>query len=560
MPAAPLAKRRLERLDYLLFGVLLLAAIPTLYLGATERIEYDGYWHIFTAQQDRWHNFMWDCHNDAHPPLYYLALRLTLWLGKSLLAYRAVTIISGLASIAVMGRSASKTMRSTLTPVLVALAYGLALPTIVIACEVRSYMLCSLFLLAAYAFFLDTIEHPGPSGSLRPRVYFALVAALACPADYYAVFFVATTFGIALVLPILRRKEPLWRAWAREIATFTPVFGVMAWLYFWHLSKHPVLQEHMLTHYYDSTGQESLGEFLLRNLQNTFNLFSPWPITGLTAFLAVSGGLLAAVCGTLWMARRLWERKNLAVTVTVVATVLMLAEIMVASLVRLYPFGGFLRQQFILFPFLILCAFFLVDGLAAAIPRRAAYAMAGVLSLGIVAMSAWAFDRYPKIGEPLFTEQVQRFNRLFPDPAAVYVDQFNIVAFFLPHHDWKWKFLGRVPSFPNVDIYRVSHENRSLLVFRDKARWIADAQDATLYRALAVSMRSKSVPSITLFRLAQDEGQPWEAGEMKAYRTTIAELAGESGLCVQALSTHDRDVFAEFRAGGCTAPPERAAP
>jgi len=560
MPAAPPAKRRLERLDYLLFGVVLLAAIPTLYLGATQRIEYDGYWHIFTAQQDRWHNFIWDCHNNAHPPLYYLVLRLTLWVGKSLLAYRAVTIVCGLASIAVMGRIASKTMRFALTPALVALAYGLALPTIVMSCEVRSYMLCSLFLMVAYAFFLDMIEHPGPAESLRPRVYFALFVALACPADYYAVFFLAATLGIALVLPILRRKEPLWKAWAREIATFTPAFGVMVWLYFWHFRKNPVAQAHMLTYYYDSTGQESLGDFLLRNLQNTFDLFSPWPITDLTAFLAVSGGLLAVVCGTLWMARRLWKRKNLAVTVTVVATVLMLIEIMVASLVRVYPFGGFLRQQFILFPFLILCAFFLVDGLAAAIPRRAAYAMAGVLSLGIVAMSAWAFDRYPKIEEPFFTEQVQRFNSLFPNPAAVYVDQFNIVAFFLHHHDWKWEFVGRVRSLPNVDIYRVSHENRSLLVFRDKGRWLADAQDATLYRALAVCMRSKSAPSITLFRLAQDEGEPWEAGELKAYRTTIAELARESGLCVQQLSTHYRDVLAEFRSGGCSAPPELGAP
>lgn len=549
----PPAKRRLERLDFLLLGVVLLAAIPRLYLGATQFVEYDGYWHIFTAQQDRWRNFVWDCRNLAHPPLYYLLLRLTLWLGKSHLAYRAISLLAGLASVAVTGRIASKVMRWPLTPALVALAYGLALPAIVISCEVRAYALCTFFLLVAYSFFLDVLDCARPAQSLRPRAFFAASAALACATEYYAVFFLCAVFGIGMLLPILRRREPLWKAWAREIATFAPAFGVVAWLRFAWLGSRGLLQNHLLPFYYLPKSKEALGEFLLRNLQNTFNLFSPWPAAGRTAFLAIAGGLLLAVGGTLWLLRRIRAPKNPAAAATIVVTIGILAQLMVASLVRVYPFGGFLRQQSLLFPFLVVCAFVLPDRLLAATPRRAAYVLTGLLSLAIVAVSYRAFDAYPKVKEALVTEQMQRFERLFPAPAAVYLDQFNLIAFFLHHDDWKWEFEGRLGSFQDVDVYRVSRGKERILVFRDRGRWILDTSDASLYVALAACLRSRGLSRINLFRLAQDEA-PWEAAELRAYRQSATESAGAGGLCIQELDIDGRDVYAEVRAGGCSAP------
>jgi hypothetical protein len=547
----------LERLDFLLLGIVLLAAIPRLYLGATQFVEYDGYWHVFTAQQDRWRNFVWDCRYDAHPPLYYFLLRLTLWLGHSHLAYRAISLLTGLGSIVVLGRIAAKMTRSALTPPLVALAYGLALPAIIISCEVRSYMLCGLLMLVAYSYFLDQIDSAEPAGSLRPRIVFAVSASLACVADYYAVFFVCALFGISMVLPVLRRREPLWRAWAREGITFSPILGTLVWLYLVHLSRHPVIQEHLLEYYYDPHGGTSLGEFLLRNLQSTFDLFSPWPAPDRDAFLAIAGGLLLAGCATVWLLRRLWAPKNLAAATTVVATVLILAQVIVASLVRLHPFGGLMRQQFLLFPFLVLGAFFLPDRLAAAIPRRAAYALAASLALAIGAVSYSKFASYPKFTGTLMTEQMQRFNLLFPSPAAVYVDQYNVIAFFLHHHDWKWKFVGRVVSVPNVDTYRVSRGNQQMFVFREKGGWLLDGRDRTLYANLAACLRSRGLPDIVVFRLGQDDPSPWDARELRAYRKTVGELSSANGLCVQNLVLHSPDVFLDVRAGGCTGEPPR---
>lgn len=549
-------KRRLRRLDVALLGTVLLAAIPVLYLAATQFVEYDGYCYIFGAGQDRWSKLVEWYGQDPHPPLYYFLLRAALHFGTSHLTYRAVSILTGLGTVYLVGLAASKTMRSSLAPVLTALAFGLALPTIVMSCEVRAYMLCTFFLLLSYCALLDVLARRGATGSLRARIVFAAAAALACLSDYYAFFYVAAALFVSALFGTLQRSESRWKAVARDAATFAPVLGLMTYEYFSHGEKYAVMQGHLLSFYYGGAEAESVGEYLLRNLRNLFNLFSPWPAPDGPVFLAILAGLLLAAGVALWLLRRLGEPDNRAAMATMLAAGLILAQLMLAGALGKYPFGGLLRQQFLLFPFLVLCAFFISDRLFAAIPSRAAYLLAGLLSLAIVVVSYWRFDAFPKVKEALMTEQIQRFERLFPAPAAVYLDRFNLIAFFLHHDDWKWEFDGQAGSIADVDVYRVSRGERRMLVFRDKRRWILDCGDATLYDNLAGCMRSRGLSRIDLFRLAQDEA-PWETGELSAYRKSVTESAGAVGLCVQELLIQDRDVYAEVRTGGCFAPPQR---
>jgi hypothetical protein len=381
---------------------------------------------------------------------------------------------------------------------------------------------------------------------------FVVSAMLACATEYYAAFFVVAVFALSVLVPVLRRSVPLWKAWAWEAATYVPVFGVMVYLYAYHVSTHAVLQQHLLPFYYRSTGPEPLGEFLLRNLQSTFDMFSPWPAPGRTVFLIIAAALVAAVCGTLWLLRRLWEPRNLAAAATVVVTTLILLEIIVASLKRVYPFGGFLRQQSLLIPFLFLCALIIPDRLTAALARRAGYALAAVFAAAILWVSYREFDAFPKVQEALMTDNMQRYNHLVPEPAAVYVDQYNLITFFFHHDDWEWKFVETSSSRAGIDIYRLSRGARHMLLFRDKDRWLIDPLDAGLYEDLAAFMRTKALPSITLFRVAQEQGAR-EAAELRADRKQIGELATASGLCVDKLDLHDYDVYMEVRPGVCDA-------
>jgi hypothetical protein len=539
-------------LRFLLLGVVLLAAVPLLYLGVTQFIEYDGYCYIFGAGQDRWRNLILWYKQDPHPPLFYFLLRGAMQFGRSHLAYRAVSILSGLGTIYLIGLAASKMMRSSLSPVLAALAFGLALPTIIVSTEVRAYMLCTLFLMLSYCAFLDLLAREGAAGSLRTRIVFAAAAALACLSDYYAFFYVAAVLSVTALSYVLLSSGTRRNSAARDAATFAPVLGLMTWQYFSHARAHAVLQGHLLSFYYRGGENETLGAYFLRNLQNVFNLFSPWPVSDLLVFLAVLAGLLVAAGAVLWLLRPIAEPRNRAAWATVVATGLMLVQLMAGGALGKYPFGGFLRQQFLLFPFLVLCAFLLPDRLARGIPRPARFALAALLFLAILGVSYRRFDAYPKVKGPLFTEQMERYNRLFPSAAAVYVDRYNLITFFLHHDDWRWKFEGETSLAPHIDIYRVSRGDRQILLFRDKARWLLDYQDATLYQDLKGCMLARDLPAITVFRMAQAPCPPRDAAEIGAYRKKVVGLAAAAGLCFQQLAIHDCDVNAELRAGDCS--------
>jgi len=70
--------RRIPRSFHLvLLGITILCLIPRLILGASQYIEYDGYWHVWIAHQLQWGNFVKEYQANAHPPLYFLLLRLT---------------------------------------------------------------------------------------------------------------------------------------------------------------------------------------------------------------------------------------------------------------------------------------------------------------------------------------------------------------------------------------------------------------------------------------------------------------------------------------------------
>src|SRR5690348_14699595 len=136
------------RTTLFLLLICLLAAIPMLWLGATSFIEYDGYWHLFIARQD-WRDFLVDIQSTAHPPLFFLLLRAAAALGDGRLISRLISILSGIGATFLVGQIASKVTGSTAAAVLAAVVFGLSESTVVVSCEVRSYMLCVFLALLA---------------------------------------------------------------------------------------------------------------------------------------------------------------------------------------------------------------------------------------------------------------------------------------------------------------------------------------------------------------------------------------------------------------------------
>ena len=96
----------------LLLAVAVTSLVPVLTLAWSQFLSYDGYWHVFIATQNRWRIFVSEWKADAHPPLFYLLLRLCAKVSRSRLAYRIPSVVPGVAGVYVLGLVARRLFSS----------------------------------------------------------------------------------------------------------------------------------------------------------------------------------------------------------------------------------------------------------------------------------------------------------------------------------------------------------------------------------------------------------------------------------------------------------------
>ncbi|MBI4472348.1 MAG: hypothetical protein HY646_06745 [Acidobacteria bacterium] len=525
--------------------------MPRIYLGATQYIEYDGYWHVFIAMQENWEIFWREYQANFHPPLYYLLLKLSLWFGRSALVYRAVSILAGVGAVFVIGKIAGKLSLWRPTPALAALAYGLSQPAIIISNEVRSYMLCVFFMLASFYYFLDIFDGHTHAKS---RIAFAIFAICATASHYSAFFYVFACVAIAAAFRILSFRQIFRRRLVVDLRTFVPVGAFVALLYYTHARSHAAVAEH-LTDFYFQPGGESLTAFLFRNGQNLFNSFSPVSAGTPGQFVIVLSALIVAAGCMVYVLRRP-QPENTRAAAAALAGILILGSIIAGAIFGKYPFGGLLRQQFILFPFAVISGCILLDRPANAIrDRRLNVTLMVSAALVIAGVSILQFYRFPKIRTEVGTENMRRFREMFSSPAAVYVDQFSLIMFFIHHHDWNWQFSGKNLAVPTIDIYRVSRGTDQFILVRDKGRWTADLQDSAFYGDLAAVIHSERLPSITTFHVPQFPESVNDHTD-STFPNRISELASAANLCVkkQDFMGGSWGTYNELTSGQC--PPE----
>lgn len=525
------------------------AAIPRFWLGASQFVEYDGYWHVFIAQQDNWSRFWHDIYVNAHPPLYFLLLKAVLHLGHSFLIYRGISLITGIASVILMGLIGLKITRSRPRAYQTALAYGLSMPGIIVSCEVRSYMLSVFFVLLSFWFLLDTTgsfavprttDFACARGEGRARFGFASAAILACLSHYFAFFYAGAAMLLLAGRFIARaiRRRPT--SWIAELATSLPILATIATLYFVHAGRLAQIQGHLLPYYFKPDGSETVSAFLIRNWKNLLDWFSPVAVPVPLALSILVIGIAGAIVSS-----RDW---------TFPITAVMLAAIALAAVAGKYPFGGDLRQQFLLFPFMILCAAIFVEWIAVrcarALPGRGRLALNSLAVAAIVLVSVIAFRQYPKSSGRILSDRMALFDQLEPKPAAVYLDQFNLITFFIYHDQWRWTALDPPLPVPGVDIYRLTRGRDRMYVFRDTTRWNLEPRDPAVFVSFAQSLRAEAVPALSVFSVHQSPpAKPF--ADLRGLQRDIAAEAAASGVCVQKLKVNPVGWYGTFRPSDC---------
>ena len=164
--------------------------------------------------------------------------------------------------------------------------------------------------------------------------------------------------------------------------------------------------------------------------------------------------------------------------------------IMGASLLGRYPFGGALHHQFILFPFLVLSVFAIVDEIVARSHHEwvaLAAVSAAVILNGVV---QWRLVQF--VDDEPAARELETFDRYFGDSRAVYVDQTNVIYFFAFHHRGIW--LAQSGIGAKFYALPVIEAQRTLLVLRDTKRWSCDLADRELYGDLRQLIALTQVP------------------------------------------------------------------
>jgi len=510
-------------------------------MASYQFVEYDGFWHVFIARQDTWKTFWWDYSTNDHPLLFFLLLKLVMRLGRSVLIYRSISVASGIGSVWLIGKIMQRLCASRWVPLLTALAFGLSMPLLEIAISVRSYMLAVFFVLLSFYYLLD-LPPLGRDTGAKTRLWFALAAMLAVSSHYYAFFYVVAC-GIVLAGYTLVRAPRQGRLWLGHVLTFLPILAVMAYFYFSHLSANLTNLNHVTDFLYSRP--EPKGKFVLRNLHSLFNFFSPWRIPDRRVFEKVAAVLaVAAIALTRFARSRL----------PLLFSLLILFELAVAGILAVYPFGGFLRQQFLLFPFFLLTAGVCLDGFLAARSPRFAAAVAAAAVLVILSVSGYRFYRFPKFPDELYARQMAAFNTSFPSASDIYIDQVSLITFFTFHHQWDWHYTRTLPMATPVDEYVVARGPDRVHLFRDKQRWNLDFLEPRLYQDLTQSMRAAGLHTLDVFCLNVDESQRTPA-EQQAYQRQVYAAAAAQHVQILRFVPFGRTVFAEFAPEG---PPANA--
>ncbi len=521
---------------YLLLFITFLALVPRLILGATQIIQYDGYWHIFIATQNRWRLFVSEWKGDAHPPLYYLLLRGCAKLGSYPLIYRLLSIIPGVASVYMLGRIAAKFYRNSNMALLAATAYGFSLTIIEMDCDIRAYPLSLLFVLCAFYYFWELLigaEHK----TARAMILFGIGCSLAILTEYMTVFFFFASLVILLTLficfpEIRRRLSELFKARPRTcMIVFILPFAAMIWLYRVHVRHQPATQGNVEAFYW--TKGTSMLDFVLRGIHNEVNFLLPFEINSISICVILTLIVLTAIVYMSFV--RGWNEKRIVAATLGLMLSGILTELIFISLARRYPFGGFARQQSILFPFIVLTIFWLIDSFSSTLPRAVQSGMQLTVALLITASFLHGWSRYPKFKEDLFTREYKTFSENLPHSKALYIDQFSLIGYYIHTHDWQWKFKQHYREPERIDEYRtVNPVGEQRLVVRNLDQWNFDLLRPETYATLARLLRDAHMPDADIFYVRQFP-YGMNAAAIAADKQRFQNLAKAAGLSVGTL-------------------------
>jgi len=530
-----------------------LSAIILIYLGRRDELGYDSFWHIFIARQDNWSRFWFEVRDNAHPPLFELVLKAVIPFGHTLLVYRVPSILSIVIATVLIFTLARRAVANPWWAGVSAVAFGLSYTAINIGLEVRPYALATCLTLVALHYYLSLAESGFSRQAPKERVLFALFIALALLTHYSVAFVLVASVLSPLVLAAANRAfrvrlgRALTTALPANILTFGGPLAALVFFYVQHVRFWVGRIGHLPEFLFDPRSERVIV-FAARTVRAEIELFLPSAASGLVMFAAVATlGAAVFLCLTTWRNGRP-EGQQISAMMLPVMLGIMGVLALAAAIAGRYPFGGTLRHQFFMFPFVILSTFVTLDRIEASLPTRTLRrALVAAVNAGCaVSIVGWMIS-FSLTPSPPFQSQMATLQTLVPNQNAVYVAQFSLIPLFMYHHDWDWRLKSPASVDSSFGVWTASKDGQEFLVCRDLGHWLLDISDAGLYSNLERCLGMTGAPRVTLLQVGGN-GFPTGLREPEA-SALIERLALKAGLRSVSLVTSPESVIGQFEPG-----------
>lgn len=530
-------------------GAVALATVALLAsLSSHEYLGYDSIWHVFIARQESWSSFFREVSDNAHPPVFYLLLKGAIKvLGKSLLAYRAWSILAVAATTLLLARLTSRVTGNAPLAIAAAAAFGLSANIFEVGLEVRSYAVFLAFALVALSAYIQWLGARPGRATPQTRATFAAALSAAILSHYSAFFLLG---GMIAAPSLLYAIHPRWRIrltrdLQRHGAAAATMFGVPVAVgiaaFVAHVRHLPHGFNHVAEFMLDRR-LESLPAFILRTTRSLVLLFIPG-----AGMQGLAGTLLAIVLmgGLCWLMMRRSVRGRGSVVPFVLLAVMALLNL-AAGLAGRYPYGGYMRHELFLFPVAILCLFTAIEVARRTVPVRwsSSGLWTGVAALGVAANVWLALTTLTLTSMPLRQEPMKRFEGYFGKPPAVLMtDQFNFIFVFGEFHEWTWHLRWEQPGRPMWQVWDVSRGGQRFEVCRER-EWQSDFTQPGFYASVASCLQQAAADRVAVFR-PQQGGNP-APRQISAAPERVRKLAEAAGMEAVAVHVDGEDVYAQF--------------
>jgi hypothetical protein len=457
---------------------------------------FDETWHVSIAAVEPFRQFVEELRWDSHPPLQYLLLRWLTPLHGSELSPRLVSMLASLGTILLAYLCALEIALSRPVALLAALLFAVSSTHLNVAICVRGYSLSTMLTMAAFRYFLRILRDPATAGR-TDRLGFVLTALLAIWSESCAALVVLAALAVFLLeglrrpgfLRALWRGDGLWASWMEPLVLFLGAGVFLGWLQ-WNRATGFVAH---VSDCFRAKG-EPLAQFAVRGFTATLDAFAPLGLPSARVSPLVSG-LFLAVLG--WLTLRCMRSMSTFGALRA-AVILIIGQLWTAIFVlaafEIYPYGGRMRHQFVLFPFLAFVLLLVLDEIyrwLRAKPFRVLLCVA--FAAGTVATSLDGLGRGPveefSPTPTLWADEIGGLLHERQQDDAIYTTEIDAIGVFSHLRDYRWSLRQTGPD--RLDLFTLEKEGSpAIRVLRESSVWWPPAPlDAAFAKRLAGSLR-----------------------------------------------------------------------